>query len=68
MIISAFETTSADANSRSFAMVELGWIKLIVGQGVNVQHRRFVDEISIQPLSPTYRLGMTLGTILRMLG
>jgi hypothetical protein len=38
-----------------------------MGHGVNVQHRRFVDEISMQPLSPTYRLGLALGTILRML-
>jgi hypothetical protein len=39
-----------------------------MGHGVNVQHRSFVDEVSIQPFSPAYRLGMTLGTILRMLG
>ena len=39
-----------------------------MGQGINEQRRRFVDKISIQPFSPTYRLDMTLGTILRMLG
>jgi hypothetical protein len=46
---------------------ELRWIDLFVGQSINEQNRCFVDKISIQPFSPTYRLRMTPGTILRML-